>query len=201
MLEQAVRKMLMSEKDIDVTSAMQKAVEELDKTQVQMESVNISHISLQSVNFWMIFPMFWDGNNYWLRFQLSTCRSKNKFSRISTSKSDTLKNYLNINAIILDFLDFLSKISSRMDWDTCLLAYFFITEKQSNLRYKLWQCWYNTRSVFKTRSTQLRCCEKIHIVWAFINFSVSIWTVLWKGILLQLLKYALQSLLFTYSQL
>ena len=51
MLEQAVRKMLMSEKDIDVTSAMQKAVEELDKTQVQMESVNISHIFLQSVNF------------------------------------------------------------------------------------------------------------------------------------------------------
>ena len=51
MLEQAVRKMLMSEKDIDVTSAMQKAVEELDKTQVQMESVNISHIFFQSVNF------------------------------------------------------------------------------------------------------------------------------------------------------
>ena len=51
MLEQAVRKMLMSEKDIDVTSAMQKAVEELDKTQVQMESVNISHMFLQSVNF------------------------------------------------------------------------------------------------------------------------------------------------------
>ena len=46
MLEQAVRKMLMSEKDIDVTSAMQKAVEELDKTQVQMESVNISLIFL-----------------------------------------------------------------------------------------------------------------------------------------------------------
>ena len=49
MLEQAVRKMLMSEKDIDVTSAMQRAVEELDKTQVQMESVNISHIFLRSV--------------------------------------------------------------------------------------------------------------------------------------------------------
>ena len=48
MLEQAVRKMLMSEKDTDVTSAMQKAVEELDKTQVQMESVNISHIFLRS---------------------------------------------------------------------------------------------------------------------------------------------------------
>ena len=58
MLEQAVRKMLMSEKDIDVTNAMQKAVEELDKTQVQMESVSISHIFLKSVNFRMIYSMF-----------------------------------------------------------------------------------------------------------------------------------------------
>ena len=41
MLEQCVRKMLMNEKDTDVMSAMQKAVEELDRTQVQMESVII----------------------------------------------------------------------------------------------------------------------------------------------------------------
>ena len=69
MLEQAVRKMLMSEKDIDVTSAMQKAVEELDKTQVQMESVNISHI----------FSTFSKiDNNYWVRVKFPTCRSKIK---------------------------------------------------------------------------------------------------------------------------
>ena len=40
-MKKAVRKMMMNEKDVDVTSAMQKAVEELDKTQVQMESVSI----------------------------------------------------------------------------------------------------------------------------------------------------------------
>ena len=40
MLEQAVRKMLMNEKDTDVMYAMQTAVEDIDKTQVQMESVS-----------------------------------------------------------------------------------------------------------------------------------------------------------------